>query len=265
VHTLKQFISRFRDSLLLALYLFLSASMMLSSDSAIVEGLRSTTLFSVGFIQNQLTGVQSYFSLRQTNRSLRLENTRLAYENYQLQDALLENIRLHELLNFSNQSDYKFTTAKIIGTSPLNFVTGYLLSLDDQQVIQTNSAVMTTEGLVGKIINVQNKYAICQNLLDGNSKISVRIQRNRELGIAAWDGVNSLVLQNISNTIEVLPGDVIYTSGMSRIYPEHIKVGVVINAQKNEEALFQSIRVKAAVNFSNLEEVVIVHKENDEF
>lgn len=265
MHTLKQFISRFRDSLLLALYLFLSGMMMLSSDTAIVEGLRSTTLFSVGFIQNQLTGIQSYFSLRHENRSLRQENTRLAFENYQLQDALLENIRLHQLLNFSNHSEYHFSTAKIIGTSPLNFVTGYLLSIDEHQVIQKNSAVMTTEGLVGKIIKVQNNYAICQNLLDGNSKISVRIQRNRELGIATWDGGSSLILQNISNTIDVFPGDVIYTSGMSRIYPENIKVGVVTNAQKNEEALFQEIRVKAAVNFSNLEEVVIIHKENDAF
>ncbi len=265
MHTLKQFISRFRDSLLLALYLFLSATMMLSSDSAIVEGLQSTALFSVGFVQDQLTGIQSYFSLRQTNQSLRKENTRLAYENYQLQDALLENIRLHQLLNFRNHSDYKFTTAKIIGTSPLDFVTGYLLSIEDHQVIQKNSAVMTTEGLVGKVIKVQNRYAICQNLLDGNSKISVRIQRNRELGIAAWDGARSLLLHNISNTIKVLPGDVIYTSGMSRIYPENIKVGVVISAQKNEEALFQNIRVKTAVNFGNLEEVIIIHKENDEF
>lgn len=261
MHILKQLFSRFRDSLLLALYLLLSAMMMLSSDSAIVEGLRSTTLFSVGFIQDQLTGIHSYFSLRQANRTLRTENTRLAYENYQLQDALLENIRLHQLLKFTEDSDFKFSTAKIIGSSPLNFVTGYLLSYDAEQTIQKNSAVMTTDGLVGRIIKIQSKYAICQNLLDANSKISVRIQRNRELGIASWDGARSLVLQNISNTIDILPGDVLYTSGMSRIYPENLKVGVVTSAQKNEESLFQTIRVKPAVNFGSLQEVVIIHRD----
>lgn len=235
--------------------------LMLSSDSVIVEGLRSTTLFSAGFVQDQITGIHTYFSLRQKNLELRTENTRLAYDNFQLQDALLENIRLRQLLNFTTHSDFKLTTAKIVGSSPLNFVTGYLLAHNAKHPILKNSAVMTTHGLVGKIIKTQGKYAICQNLVDANSKISVRIQRNRELGIATWDGARALVLQNISNTIDVMTGDVLFTSGMSRIYPENIKVGVVTSAQKNEDALFQTIRVKPSVNFGNLQEVVIVQED----
>jgi len=232
--------------------------MMLSSDSAIVEGLRSTTLFSFGLVQNQILKLDSYFSLRKANKILNAENTKLAFDNFQLQEALLENIRLRKLLQFKEDAPYNFTPGKIIGSSPLDFITGYLLSFQKSQPVQKNTAVVTSEGLVGKIIKVSADYAICQNLFDPNSKVSVRVQRNRELGIVAWDGMKGLLLENISNTIEIKPGDVLFTSGMSRTYPPNIKVGIVSAVHKNEEELFQAIQVIPAVNFNNIKEIAII-------
>ncbi len=255
---LRQFISRFRDFLLLFFYILLSSAMMLSSDSAIVEGLRSSSLMSIGFIQGTLSEIDSYFALRKTNRELVLENTKLAYKNYQMQDALLENLRLHKLLEFTDHSEYQFIPAKIIGYSPIDFVTGYLVKFNQADSVKKNSAVITPDGLVGKIIKVSSHYAICQNLLDANSRVSVRVQRSRELGILAWDGTNGLLLKNISNTIDIQKGDVLFTSGMSQIYPPNIKAGIVTSVHKNEESLFQTIYVKPVVNFNNLEELVII-------
>lgn len=232
--------------------------MMLSSDSAIVEGLRSSSLMSIGFIQSALSEVDSYFALRKANRKLFMENTKLAYKNFEMQDALLENLRLHKLLEFTAHSEYQFVPAKIIGFSPIDFVTGYLLKFNTAKVVQKNSAVITPEGLVGKIIKVSANYAICQNLLDANSRVSVRVQRTRELGILAWDGNTGLLLENISNTIDIQKGDVLFTSGMSRIYPPNIKAGIVTSVQKNEDALFQTIYVKPVVHFNNLDELVII-------
>jgi len=231
---------------------------MLSSDSAIVEGLRSTTLVSFGFIQSKLVNIDSYFSLRKENSNLRAENTRLAYNNFQLQNSLLENIRLRKLLQFRQENTYNLLPAKIAGTSPLDFANGYLLSFNYDLEIKKNSAVLTADGLVGKILKLSGDYAICQNLLDPNSKVSVRVQRNRELGIIAWDGNKGLILENIPNTIEIMEGDVLFTSGMSLSYPENIKVGIVTSVKKNEAELFQTIKVRPVVNFSSIEEVVII-------
>ncbi len=255
---LRQFISRFRDSLLLVFYILLSSAMMLSSDSVIVEGLRSSSLLSIGFIQGTLSEIDSYFALRKTNRELFLENTKLAYQNFQMQDALLENLRLHKLLQFTDHSEYHFVPAKIIGFSPLDFITGYLLKFNQADSVKKNTAVITPDGLVGKIIKVSSRYAICQNILDANSRVSVRVQRSRELGILTWDGSKGLLLENISNTIDIQKGDVLFTSGMSRTYPPNIKAGIVIAVHKNEDALFQTIYVKPVVNFNKLEELVII-------
>ena len=91
--------------------------------------------------------------------------------------------------------------------------------------------------------------------MDRNSRISAKIQRNRELGVIAWDGGTQLKLLYLANTIDVLVGDVIITSGYSQIFPEDIKIGVVIEVGRDTNSLFQEIIVQPAVDFNQLEEV----------
>lgn len=260
---LLQFLSRFRDSLTLLAYLVVSFIMIISSDAKIVEGLRSTTLFSIGVIGELTESLSAYFSLRDANHKLTEENTRLAYENFQLQDALLENIRLRKLIQFKYKTQYDFIPTKVIGYSPIDIVTGILLSSEDIGEVTKNSAVMTSDGLVGKIVKLSANYAICQILLDPNNRVSVRVQRNREIGMIAWDGGNGLLLEYIPNTVEIRPGDVLFTSGFSQIYPPNIKVGTVVQAEINTEQLFQTIWVKPSVNFNTLEEVYILKAEQN--
>ena len=176
---LLQFLSRFRDSLTLLAYLVVSFIMIISSDAKIVEGLRSTTLFSIGVIGELTESLSAYFSLRDANHKLTEENTRLAYENFQLQDALLENIRLRKLIQFKYKTQYDFIPTKVIGYSPIDIVTGILLSSEDIGEVTKNSAVMTSDGLVGKIVKLSANYAICQILLDPNNRVSVRVQIGR--------------------------------------------------------------------------------------
>lgn len=261
---LYRLISRFHHSLLLLLYLTLSVLMMLSSDSKLVEGIRTASMETFGIVFNAYHSATSYFQLREINRQLRLQNSELAYENSQLQDALLENRRLRRLLQFKYNVEYDLIPAKVVGFSPHDFVSGLLLSSGDFEKFHKNSAVMVADGLVGKIVKLTSTHAICQILMDPNSRVSVRIQRNRELGIVSWDGGNQLKLDHIPNTIAVQEGDVLLTSGYSQIYPPGIKVGVVIRFEKNHAGLFQDITVKPAVNFNRLEEVFVLEsRESD--
>lgn len=253
-----QFISRFRESLVLLVYILASLFLMTSRNHQIIEGLRTASLSFFGFFDDNLSGIGSYFSLEEQNRELRKQNTRLAYEKFQLEDALLENIRMRKLLQLKHQVDFNFIPAKVIGHSPQDIVTGFLLSTDDIHKVTKNAAVMSAEGLVGKVVKTTGKYAICDYLFDPNSRISVRVQRNRELSVISWDGGSGLYLNYIPNTIEIEIGDVIITSGMSQIYPSNIKVGVVTRFNKNEELLFQTVKVKPVVNFNRLEEVFIL-------
>lgn len=219
--------------------------------------MRSSSLTIIGSIQNQLNNFDSYIGLNEQNSVLRMENTRLAYENEHLQDALLENIRLKKLLQFKYEVDYELVPAKVIGQSPQNLFTGLLLSSKEIRKIKKNSAVMTSEGVVGKIVKIAHNYAICQILLDPNSRVSAKVQRNREIGIIKWDGASGFLLDHIPTTTKIMIGDVIFTSGLSQIYPASIKIGVVTFVQDNTQELFKNITVRPSVNFNTLEEVFI--------
>jgi rod shape-determining protein MreC len=254
------FFSQFHQSLLLTLYMALSLIFIVSSDNEIVEGMRSSSLNMFGLVFEQVDDAGSYFKLSKKNSALRRENTRLAFENYQLQDALLENIRLRKLLQFKYEVKYDLIPAKVIGYSPQDIVTGLLLSREDIGQVVKNSAVMMADGLVGKIVKVTSSYAICQILLDPNIRISAKVQRNRQLGMIKWDGANGLLLDHIPNTIPILRGDVIFTSGLSQIYPANAKIGVVNKVELDEQSLFQKIYVTPAVNFNRLEEVFIYNQ-----
>lgn len=255
--TFLNIIARFREAFLLLVYIIFSFVFMTTSDSAISEGLRSSAAHTIGNIETVFVSLHNYFELEEKNTRLRQENTRLSYENFNLRDALLENIRLRKLLDFKYQQKYKLVPARVIGFSPQSLISGLLLSSESITPAMKNTAVMTAEGLVGKIVDISGKFAICQIMQDPNIRVSARVQRNRELGIIKWDGSNGFLLDQIPNTIDIRVGDVIFTSGYSQIYPAHIKIGIVSHIEINNQFLFQKINVIPAVNFKRLEEVLI--------
>jgi len=230
---------------------------MITTDKEAGGPFRNIAMNSVGYFGQVIYRVQSYFDLDDENKTLRMQNTDLAYDNMQLQDALLENIRLRNLLGFREKSQLQLTAAEVIGQNPHNIVNGLLLNAGSEGGIRKSAAVMTAEGLVGKIINSENNFSVCQILFDPNSRVSAKIQRNREFGVIAWDGGNLLKLLYITKTIKIHMGDVIVTSGMSQIFPENIKIGVVIDVSLEGKGMFQDILVQPSVNFNRLEEVQI--------
>ena len=94
--------------------------------------------------------------------------------------------------------------------------------------------------------------------MDRNALVSARLQKSREIGVVGWSGNLWLDLYYIPKDVEVEPGEVVITSGLSRIYPKGIKIGVVAEVKEKEYELFKEIKVKPAVNFNQLEDVFVV-------
>jgi rod shape-determining protein MreC len=251
------FIGGFRDALLLAICLFLSFVLITYYDHDPGNPLRHIVYNSVGLVSGYFFKIDSYFELKPELIRLRRQNVDLASKNMQLQDAYLENIRLRKLLEFKERSSFKLIAAEVLGFNPHPIFNGLILNEGSRRGIKKRDAVLTAEGLVGQIVQVDVDNCICQILFDRNSRISSQIQRNRELGVIAWDGGVHLKLLYVAKTIDVLVGDVVLTSGYSRIFPGNLKIGVVIEVSKDNEGLFQDIVVQPSVNFNRLEEVFI--------
>ena len=252
------FFLQIRDIFILAVCILCSFLLLIFNDQDPEMPFRSIAYNTIGNVGNVLQETGAYFRLTEKVKELNKENAELAFKNTQLQDALLENIRLRKLLEFKENNSFELIPAEVIGENPLSILNGFLLNQGSNKNIEKDDAILTSEGLVGKVANVDDEFSICQILLDRNCKVSAKIQRNRELGIIAWDGGAQLELLYVAKTIKVLKGDVIVTSGYSQIYPENIKIGVVVDISEDTDDLFQEITVKPSVSFNQIEEVFIV-------
>jgi len=256
------FFLQIRDIFILAVCIFCSFLLLIFNDHDPEMPFRSIAYNTIGKVGNVLQETGAYFRLTQKVSELNKKNAELAYKNTRLQDALLENIRLRKLLEFKESNSFELIPAEVIGENPLSILNGFLLNQGSNKNIFKDDAVLTSGGLVGKIADADDEFSTCQILLDRNCKVSAKIQRNRELGIIAWDGGAQLELLYIAKTISVIKGDVVVTSGYSQIYPENIKIGVVVDVSEETDYLFQKITVKPAVNFNQVEEVFIVKGTN---
>jgi len=251
-----------RDAIVLVICILASLVLIVLTDHDPAGPFRQVVYTAVGSFGGMLYRTGAYFRLEEEVHQLRQENAMLAFENAQLEDALVENLRLRKLLGFKESSEFELIAAEVVGQNPHDIFNGLILNEGSDRGIEINDAVLTADGLVGKISLLDNDYAVCQVLLDRNSRVSARIQRNREQGIVAWDGGAELELLYVAKTIDILVGDVVVTSGYSQIYPPDIKIGLVTGVSKDNEGMFQKISVSPSVNFKRLEEVQIIKSQN---
>lgn len=196
--------------------------------------------------------------LGRENRRLRLENTRLALENALLKETKLENERLRKLLGFKRRKKFELIPAEVIGVDPSRIVNSILIDIGGDSGIEVNMPVVTSEGLVGKVIDVFPKTTLVQLLLDRNCRVSAIVQRSRVLGIVEWERGSICRLKNVLDRSDVKVGDVVVSSGMGGVFPKGIKIGVVSEVAQQKGTPFKEVKVVPSVDFTRLEEVFVL-------
>ncbi len=247
-----------RTIVLLVFYIFLSFMIMAFNDPFKLRGIRIAILQGIAWVSE----IENYFlsvrNFRDENYRLKRSVLELSIEKQQLQENMLENIRLRRLLKFKEESSFTFVPALVIAHGQELAIRSLILNVGSADSVQKNQTVVTETGLVGKILEVEPNQSITQILMDRNSLVSARLQKSREIGVISWSGNLWLDLNYIPRDVPVEPGEVVITSGLSRIYPRGIKIGIIADVQENEYELFKQIKVKPAVNFNRLEEVFVM-------
>jgi rod shape-determining protein MreC len=247
----------FKEYAVLAGLLIASLVLMALTDNVQIKHIRGLATVALGVVQEQLAFIPRYFGLRSENDLLRKMNIDLADEVNQLREARLENIRLRELLGLKQPVPYKLIGGKVIGkdlTLLRNTITLDVGRLDDVQVFMP---VVGDGGLVGVVSSISDHYAVVRILLNVDVRASAKVQRSRVDGIIACDGT-SLLLTNVSKTLDVQAGDVVITSEYSSTYPPGIRIGIVSEVTEQRGTLFKKVIVTPGVDFVKLEEVFVV-------
>jgi len=216
----------------------------------------------MGTVWGATESVRNYFTLS-------AENKKLAQENEQLQQQLAKaRHRLRQVRIDTTRTDthpgYTLTPAEVVKISRNKQHNYLILNRGFEDGIQEKSGVVTSHGVVGIIDAVSEHHAFALSLQNHDISISARIGEEGGSGILVWDGIhsNGALLKEIPLQYHYQPGDTVFTSGHSLLFPPDIPLGVagdsrVINGATNE------ITVTLFQDFSSVRYVTVVH--NDSF
>jgi rod shape-determining protein MreC len=201
-----------------------------------------------------------YFALSDTarqNEELRRENGQLKLEIMQLQSKSAEADRLAALLNFKQQqAKVPMVVARVIGASA--DANSAVLYLDQglNEGIRKNMGVITPEGVVGKVI--ESFRNTCQVLLvtDRDSGVGAMIADSRIQRPVGGLGEPLLTMKYVGNDDDVKVGSRVVTSGMDRIFPKDLPVGIITQVKPGGQ--YKQIRVRPSANVEKLEEVIVL-------
>jgi rod shape-determining protein MreC len=118
-------------------------------------------------------------------------------------------------------------------------------------------AVVVAEGVVGRIVRSNLRFSRVLLVTDASSAVASLLQQNRARGVCRGQG-EQLAFDFVLRQEEVKVGDRIVTSGMGGVFPKGLVVGNVGRVEKQEFGLFQAIEVIPSVDFSHLEEVLVL-------
>jgi len=119
-------------------------------------------------------------------------------------------------------------------------------------------AVLSNQGVVGKIIAVSPHAARVLLIDDHNSALDGFDQRSRARGIVAGLVDDGLILKYTDRSEDIRAGDTIVTSGLDGIFPRGLLVGTIKYVHREGPGLFLNVSIAPAVEFRGLEQVLIV-------
>ena len=206
----------------------------------------------VAVANRTIADLKEFATLREENARLREENTRLLAWQTAARRLENENTRLRELANFREGPEASFITARIVGDSVSAYVRGALLNVGRKAGVEPGQAVVTGEGLAGRVAEVGDNSARVLFVTDVNSRLPVQVERTRERAILAGDN-SALMRLTLAQTLQgVQRGDRIVTSGHGGSFPVGIPVGEVVQTETG------SVKVRPFADFSRLEFVRVV-------
>ena len=203
----------------------------------------------------------NYFYLRgvrQENRDLKAEIQRLRLEQVRLSEDAEQARRLQVLLGFKEQFISRTVAAQVIGSSGSEQSRSVYIDKGAADGIKPDMAVITTNGVVGKVLRVYNDSTSQVLLIDDQtSGVGAILEKSRLQGVLRGTPAGEMVLEKVMSDEPVQPGEAVLTSGGDRIFPKGLPVGIVSKVSPGAD-FFLNIRVKPTANLNKLEEVLVV-------
>jgi len=182
---------------------------------------------------NTLGFLQDYFILldvRDQNRRLKAENDKLRMENIYFRNELANSADAHALMVFQAKTPSKTVAARVVGNSTVATAKAVFIDRGSTSGIEKGMAVVTPEGVVGKVIAVYPLVSQVLLVTDPTFKVGVESQKHHVHGILNC-GIGHCIVEQVQDEDKLDVGEWFFTSGEDRLFPRGFPVGTVISSQ----------------------------------
>jgi rod shape-determining protein MreC len=184
-------------------------------------------------------------------------------------NAVAQNAQLKKLLHYVNSPQYPQAfdpvATDVISRPPTELAQQIGIAAGSSSGIRVNDPVVNQDGLVGRVTHVASHGAEVTLLTDPNNMVSALDLTTRATGlVGTGQGRGTLILDRVSKSQNVRPGDLIVTQGwrsgkLSSLYPQGISIGVVSSASQNDVDLYWRVQLRPQVAFgSSLQSVIVL-------
>ncbi len=214
------------------------------------------------YCRNVWQDYKALWNVREDNKRLQEELRRYKALTSDYREAVATNLRLRKLLEFKESLPPPTLTAEIIGKDPSLWFRTVTVNRGSSDGVRKGMPAVTVEGIVGQVLDTSPHYAKILLATDPNSAIDVLIQKTRVHGILNGNGNNAYQLQYVLKKSDIKKGDMVVTSELGGVFPKGLPVGAVSSVIRSRRGMFQRIEVEPVVDFSMLENLIIIMKKN---
>ncbi|MES1240815.1 MAG: rod shape-determining protein MreC [Acidobacteriota bacterium] len=204
-------------------------------------------------------------SLQEENRRLRGEVEALRLRLLQLSDLENDMRRLGAAVQYPTPPIGRIRAVDVVYVDHASWLRTILIFTGDVPA-RINQPVLSSTGLVGRVVTVAGPYAKVQLITDRAASVGAMILRTRRQGVVRGGGVDGttgsagrggLALDYVPRQADVRPGDRVLTAGIDGVYPRGIPIGTVLKVESASQ-LFHSILVAPAVDLGALDQVYLL-------
>lgn len=195
------------------------------------------------------------------NGRLLQENRHLTAELGRLEEVRLTNQRLRKLLDFREQQALVALPAQVVTDDATSWFRTVMIDKGSDDGVREGMPVVVAEGVAGRVIRTTARQSRVLLITDASSAIATLVQRNRIRGVCRGGG-DGLSFDFALREKDIEVGDLVITSGNGGIFPKGLPVGTVVRVEREEYGLFQVVEVTPSVDFSRLEEVLVLLRED---
>jgi rod shape-determining protein MreC len=193
-----------------------------------------------------------------------LDRTRLALaqrtlDQAQCDEALRENTRLRDLVDFAASESHVLIPAEVVGRAPDRFGETLVLAIPPGATPASGQPVLGIGGLAGCVIDAGGGVCQVRTLRNAALRVSGMLSESRLAGMLRWRaGSGVLALEGVPLQAVACDSEIVITTGYGQIFPKGIPVGAIVTARDDSTGLAREILVRPFVDLDRVEELYLL-------